>query len=198
MLIARSVLGEVARNVVASLTATTGIAFFLLCIIFLKRTPGVGLGFLVEVFPLFFPLALQFTVPLAVLTGAVLAFSRLGQDGELTALAASGIRKSAVDHWLRDLPTRQQTLRSTLDWSTRAKPGLRARNESTLRQGTVAVSTRPGSAAPRRGSGTVRQTSSAIPRPGRPSRMNAARQPSSAAIQPPTVNPSSTPMWAPV
>ena len=96
MLIARSVLGEVGRNFAASLTAMTSIAFFMLCIIFLKRTPGVGLGFLVEVFPLFFPLALQFTLPLAVLSGTVMTFGRLAADRELTALAASGVSIGAV------------------------------------------------------------------------------------------------------
>ncbi len=91
MLIARSVLFEVVRNFLGALTATTGVAFFMLCITFLKRTPGIGLGFLVDVFPLFFPMALQFTLPLAVLTGVVMTFSRMAQDGEVTALAAAGI-----------------------------------------------------------------------------------------------------------
>jgi len=91
MLIARSVLLEVARNFLGALAATTGVAFFMLCITFMKRTPGIGLGFLVDVFPLFFPLALQFTLPLAMLTGIVVTFSRMAQDGEITALAASGV-----------------------------------------------------------------------------------------------------------
>ena len=89
MLIARSVLLEVARMFLAALTATTGVAFFLLCIMFLKKTPGVGMGFLVEVFPLFFPLALQFTVPLAVLTGTVMTFTRMAGDGELSWLGVN-------------------------------------------------------------------------------------------------------------
>ncbi len=91
MLMARSVLLEVVRMFVAALIASTSIAFFLLSIAFLKRTPGVGLGFLLDVFPLFFPIALQFTVPLSVLAGTVLTFSRIAGDGELTAMAASGI-----------------------------------------------------------------------------------------------------------
>ncbi len=96
MLIGRTVLGEVARNFLAWLVATTGVAFFILSITFLKRTPGVGMGFLVQVFPLFFPLALQFTVPLAALGSVVLTFSRMAGDGELTALAACGIPPSVV------------------------------------------------------------------------------------------------------
>jgi lipopolysaccharide export LptBFGC system permease protein LptF len=96
MLIARSVLGEVTRNFLASLTATTSVAFFLLCITFMKRTPGIGLGFLVEIFPLFFPLALQFTLPLSVLTGTVMTYSRMAQEGELSALNASGVPLMAV------------------------------------------------------------------------------------------------------
>lgn len=91
MLIVRSVLAEVLRNLVAGLVVTTGMAFFLLSIRFLEQSPGVGLGFLVEIFPLFFPLALQFTVPLAVLAGVVMTFSRMAGDGELSALAASGV-----------------------------------------------------------------------------------------------------------
>ncbi|MHC4549027.1 MAG: LptF/LptG family permease [Planctomycetota bacterium] len=91
MLIVRSVLGEVGRNFLMALAATTGIVFFLLSIRFMQRTPGVGMGFLVEIFPLFFPMALQYTVPLAVLTGVVLTFSRLALDGELVALHASGV-----------------------------------------------------------------------------------------------------------
>ena len=96
MLLARSVVWEAGRSFLAALTATTGAVFFMLAILFMKRTPGVGLGFLVEVFPLFFPLALQFTLPLSVLVGVIFTFSRMSGDGELTALAASGIRKSAV------------------------------------------------------------------------------------------------------
>ena len=96
MLIGRTVLWEVARNFFASLVATTGVAFFILSVTFLKRTPGVGMGFLVEVFPLFFPLALQFTVPLAALSSVILAFGRMQGDGELTALAASGISPTVL------------------------------------------------------------------------------------------------------
>jgi len=91
MLIARTVLAEVLRNFVAGLVVTTGLAFFLLSIRFLDRSPGIGVGFLVEVFPLFFPLALQFTVPLAMLAGTVMTFSRMTADGELAALQANGI-----------------------------------------------------------------------------------------------------------
>ncbi|MHC4224562.1 MAG: LptF/LptG family permease [Planctomycetota bacterium] len=91
MLVGRSVLSEVGRNFLSSLIATTGVAFFMISVNFLKRTPGVGLGFLVEVFPLFFPMALQFTVPLAVLTSTVLTVGRMAGDGEITALSACGI-----------------------------------------------------------------------------------------------------------
>ncbi|MGQ0613795.1 MAG: LptF/LptG family permease [Planctomycetaceae bacterium] len=91
MLLQRSVLAEAARNFLGSLCATTGMAFFVLSVTFLKRTPGVGMDFLLEVFPLFFPLALQFTVPLAVLIATVFTFSRMASDGELTALGASGV-----------------------------------------------------------------------------------------------------------
>ena len=49
------------------------------------------MGFLVEIFPLFFPLALQFTVPLSMLFATVMTFNRVSGDGELTSLAACGI-----------------------------------------------------------------------------------------------------------
>jgi lipopolysaccharide export LptBFGC system permease protein LptF len=91
MLIVRGVLYEVGRSFALALAATTGAVFFLLSIRFMQRTPGVGMGFLVEVFPLFFPMALEFAVPMAVLTGTVMTFSRMAIDGELAALGASGV-----------------------------------------------------------------------------------------------------------
>ncbi|MEM8885306.1 MAG: LptF/LptG family permease [Planctomycetota bacterium] len=91
MLIGRAVLKEVARTFLGALAATTGVAFFLMALTFMKRAPGVGLGILLELFPLFFPLALQFTVPAAALASVVLTFSRMQVDRELTALSASGV-----------------------------------------------------------------------------------------------------------
>jgi len=91
MLIQRSVLGEVISTFLGALAVTTGLAFFMVSIRFLQRTPGVGMGFLVELFPLFFPLSLQFTVPLSMLTAVAMAFNRIAGDGELTALAAAGV-----------------------------------------------------------------------------------------------------------
>ncbi|MDH3592576.1 MAG: LptF/LptG family permease [Planctomycetota bacterium] len=96
MLIARSALVEVARNFVAALVGSTAAVFFMLAVIFMKKTPGVGLGFLVEVFPLFFPLALQFTVPISMLGATVMAFSRMASSRELTALSASGVRLGTI------------------------------------------------------------------------------------------------------
>jgi len=96
MLIGRTVLSEMGRNFAVSLVSTTGVAFFMLSITFMKRTPGVGLGFLVQVFPLFFPLALQFTVPAACLSSVILTIGRMAGDGELTALAAGGVPPSRV------------------------------------------------------------------------------------------------------
>ena len=58
---------------------------------FMKKAPGIGLDLLIEVFPMFFPLALQFTLPIAMLVAVVLTFSRMQSDGELTALSASGV-----------------------------------------------------------------------------------------------------------
>ncbi len=91
MLIVRSVLLEVGRAFLLALIATTSVVFFLLSIRFMTRTPGIGMGFLVQIFPLFFPMALQYTVPLAMLTACVMVFSRMAIDGELAALSASGV-----------------------------------------------------------------------------------------------------------
>jgi lipopolysaccharide export LptBFGC system permease protein LptF len=91
MLIVRSVLLDVGRAFLLALIATTSVVFFLLSIRFMRRTPGIGMGFLVEIFPLFFPMALQYTVPLAMLTASVTVFSRMAIDRELAALSASGV-----------------------------------------------------------------------------------------------------------
>jgi len=96
MLIQRSVFTEVARTFLLALTGLTSAVFFMLAVVFMKRTPGVGLGFLVEIFPLFFPLALQFTVPLSLLVAVVMTFSRIAGSGELTALAANGVKPTLV------------------------------------------------------------------------------------------------------
>jgi len=91
MLIARAVLFDVARTFLGVLTATTGMAFFMISLTFLKQQPGIGLGLLIELFPLFFPMALQFTVPVSALVAVVMVFGRLQSSGELTALSASGV-----------------------------------------------------------------------------------------------------------
>jgi len=52
---------------------------------------GVSLGIIGRYVLYMLPLALQFTIPLAVLCSAVLVFSRLSADQEITAMRASGI-----------------------------------------------------------------------------------------------------------
>jgi len=91
MLIARTVLFDVARTFLGVLTATTGMAFFMISLTFLKQQPGIGLELLIELFPLFFPMALQFTVPVSALVAVVIVFGRMQTAGELTALSASGV-----------------------------------------------------------------------------------------------------------
>jgi len=91
MLIARAVLFDVARTFLGVLAGTTGMAFFMISLTFLKQQPGIGLDLLIELFPLFFPMALQFTVPVSALVAVVMAFGRLQSSGELTALSASGV-----------------------------------------------------------------------------------------------------------
>jgi len=96
MLIGRVVLLEVARGFLGALTASTGLAFFMMSLAFMKQAPGLGLGFLLEIFPFFFPMALQFTVPVSVLFAVVLTFSRMQADRELSALSAGGINLFTV------------------------------------------------------------------------------------------------------
>ncbi|MHC4450636.1 MAG: LptF/LptG family permease [Planctomycetota bacterium] len=96
MLIGRAVLAEVTRNFLGALAASTGLVFFMMALTFMKKAPGVGLGPLLEIFPVFFPLALQFTVPLSALISVVLTFSRMQTDRELTALSASGVTLFSV------------------------------------------------------------------------------------------------------
>ncbi|MHC4955781.1 MAG: LptF/LptG family permease [Planctomycetota bacterium] len=91
MLIARTVLKEAARTFFGTLVASTGMAFFISALAFMKIAPGVGLGTLLRVFPFFFPTAMQFTVPIAALVAVVVTFGRMQTAGELTALSASGV-----------------------------------------------------------------------------------------------------------
>jgi lipopolysaccharide export system permease protein len=91
MLIGRTVLWEVSRNFLGALGAATAIVFFVMAMTFMRQQPGIGLGLMLKLFPMFVPLALQFTVPASMLAAVVLTFSRMQVDGELTALAASGI-----------------------------------------------------------------------------------------------------------
>lgn len=96
MLIGRTVLTDLLRRFVISLTATTCMAFFMLAITFLKRTPGVGISLLIDLFPLFLPLALQFAIPLSMLTASLQVAARMESDGEISALNASGVPIGAV------------------------------------------------------------------------------------------------------
>jgi len=91
MLLVRMVLGEAILRFLATLTATTAMAFFMLAITFLDRAPGIGLGFLVELFPLFLPLALQFAIPLSVLGAVVYTMARMSADGEIAALSSCAV-----------------------------------------------------------------------------------------------------------
>ena len=91
MLVGRMVLGEVGRSFLLSLIASTGVVFFMLSLSFMQRSPGMSMGFVVEIFPLFLPLALQFTLPLSILSSVITSFGRMAGDRELIALGASGV-----------------------------------------------------------------------------------------------------------
>lgn len=52
---------------------------------------GVGLSYVARFFLYLIPFLLSYTIPMALLTAVLLAFGRLAQDNELTALRASGI-----------------------------------------------------------------------------------------------------------
>jgi len=96
MLIARKVLGEVGRTFLSSLLATTGVVFLMLSLSFMRRSPGISIGVIVQIFPLFFPLALQFTLPFSMLSAVITTFGRMAGDRELVALSASGISPITV------------------------------------------------------------------------------------------------------
>ncbi len=63
---------------------------------FLERMPDVGLGFLVVVLPLFLPVTLALTLPLAFLVSVVLTYGRLADDNEVLAMRMAGIHPWAV------------------------------------------------------------------------------------------------------
>ncbi len=52
---------------------------------------GVGLSYVFRFFLCLIPFLLSYTIPMAMLTATLLAFGRLAQDNELTALRASGV-----------------------------------------------------------------------------------------------------------
>ncbi len=52
---------------------------------------GVGLSYVFRFFLYLIPFLLTYTIPMAMLTATLLAFGRLAQDNELTALRANGI-----------------------------------------------------------------------------------------------------------
>ena len=65
--------GRGARNFLGVLAATTGMAFFMISLTFHEDdSRESGLDLLIELFPLFIPMALQFTVPVSALVAVVL------------------------------------------------------------------------------------------------------------------------------
>ena len=63
---------------------------------FLDRMPDVGLGFVVAVLPLFLPVTLALTLPLAFLLSVVLTYGRLADDNEVIAMRMAGIHPWSV------------------------------------------------------------------------------------------------------
>ena len=63
---------------------------------FLQRMPDVGLGFLAAVLPLFLPVTLSLTLPLAFLVAVVLTYGRLADDNEVLAMRMAGIHPWAA------------------------------------------------------------------------------------------------------
>ncbi|MCK6482018.1 MAG: YjgP/YjgQ family permease [Planctomycetaceae bacterium] len=63
---------------------------------FLGRMPDVGLGFIAAVLPMFLPVTLALTLPLAFLVTAVLTYGRLADDNEVLAMRMAGIHPWAV------------------------------------------------------------------------------------------------------
>jgi len=63
---------------------------------FLDRMPDVGLGFIVAVLPMFFPVTLAIALPFAFLIAAVITYGRLADDNEVIAMRMAGIHPWAV------------------------------------------------------------------------------------------------------
>ena len=63
---------------------------------FLERMPDVGLQFLAGALPLFLPVTLSLTLPLAFLVTAILTYGRLADDNEVLAMRMAGIHPWAA------------------------------------------------------------------------------------------------------
>ena len=63
---------------------------------FLETMPDVGLEFLVGALPLFLPVTLSLTLPLAFLVTAILTYGRMADDNEVLAMRMAGIHPWAV------------------------------------------------------------------------------------------------------
>jgi lipopolysaccharide export system permease protein len=93
MIVHRYILGQVLWPVV---TAFLSLNLLFLVVQLLKVAElavgvGLGTGDLFKITLLFLPGFAVFTIPISVLTGVLLAFGRLAEDGELVALGSAGI-----------------------------------------------------------------------------------------------------------
>jgi lipopolysaccharide export system permease protein len=88
------------RRLVASLAlvvlVVSTILFIGQTVRLLDRMPDVGLEFVLAVLPLFLPVTLALTLPLAFLVAIILTYGRLADDNEVLAMRMAGIHPWAV------------------------------------------------------------------------------------------------------
>lgn len=87
------ILKEVLYPTIASLVIFTFVLIMgnLIKLAELVINKGVDIIRVAQLFGLFIPYTLTYTIPMSVLTGTLLAFGRLSQDNELTAMRSGGI-----------------------------------------------------------------------------------------------------------
>ncbi|MDZ4197785.1 MAG: LptF/LptG family permease [Kiritimatiellia bacterium] len=92
----RVLTGYVVRDYLITFAMTVGVLTFVMTLGSVVRAidllaRGVSGGLMLQFLALSIPFMLQFTVPMATLTAALLMFTRLSLDGEITAMKACGL-----------------------------------------------------------------------------------------------------------
>ncbi len=90
------ILRRLAANLVLVLAVLSTVVFVTQTVVFLQRTPDLGLGFVLTVLPLFLPVTLSITLPLAFLVATLFTYGRMSDDNEVLAVRMSGIHPWAL------------------------------------------------------------------------------------------------------